>query len=83
MRFLRFRHGEGVFERWNGGWFGRGKTPPPPAVVPLPFQGRHNESPLKGEMSVELTEGLLCKIENVWEKIYVGTPPPPSAVPLP
>ena len=48
------------------------------AMVPLPFQGRHNESPLKGEMSVELTEGLLCKIENVWEKIYVGTPPPPG-----
>ena len=68
---------------WGGGWFGRGEPFHHLTAVPLPFQGRHNESPLKGEMSVELTEGLLCKIENVWEKIYVGTPPPPAVVPLP
>ena len=45
------------------------------AMVPLPFQGRHNESPLKGEMSVELTEGLFCEAlafgkRFTWEPLH-------------
>ena len=51
---------------WRFAW--KGETPPPPAAVPLPFQGR-----LLGGGSFGVEVGVDWK---------VGTPPPPSVVPL-